>query len=447
MSGGRGHRARTIIVCVAVLAGLCLATTPGRAGPRPKGCAVPIATVGSAKWKRLAFPEFPEPPANANVLSAYIPANLFALDPTDPASMLVSNGQFVLASTDAGCTWHEVFSVYDHGPTYSGHAGTPIKSIRVVTTPQGPRVYMPLDYGNGVPLFARSDDFGDSWSVGQMELRVAPGSESGDGVVLGFPMKLTVAPSDPSTIYLPVRTSSYTPADQQLYVSDDGGTTWESRAEYHIAFEYGWRVVNADTSCTPSEAACMGIPFDQLTADPLEADSVWSAGENGIYRSGDGGATWEKRGEIDWSSIGPLWDMDVWHAPGRPAQVALIGSNFMALSVDAGQTWSTVDLLQPEGTTWVTGASATNRWRTGSIVAEFKYQDSVHNQKAYVYASGSWTDITPPGLIPGPDGDQLTLAASDLSKKPAHYFVLEDKPDYYADRQAWLLILNLGRNP
>lgn len=170
--------------------------------------------------------------------------------PGQPVNALAVTGGKLLAGTDA-----DLYSApLPADPTrldwgMSGGEGQWGLSVRgLAISPSDPRTVWKL-YLNawfGIRL-QRSGDAGTTWS----------------DVVLNdlTPLGLTVHPADPQQIFI----SYYDPAGGGLFVSRDGGTSWQ-KIDHHTR-------------------------YSAVAGDPHSARRLWLGDEDGLWRSDDGGAT------------------------------------------------------------------------------------------------------------------------------------------------------------
>ena len=248
------------------------------------------------------------------------PQNLtgYAVDVGAPARIFLTNGQAVMRTVDGACTWKEVFRLPD-APNESSTATAATGSImsidiaeranqRIVLmieeqTPQGSR-----------PHVTKSDDGGESWVAGSVGL-----PPSGD------PEALVLAPSDPNLAFLAVDVGGG--SVDFVFASTDGGGTWTLRSN--------------PASITPN----MGIIG--LTVDPAVATSLWAYGTGGLYRSNDGGASFQAVPEFVGSEVNAV---DIFHTTGAARILAFKSLEEEALiSTNGGRTWN--ELVIPAGVT------------------------------------------------------------------------------------------------
>lgn len=148
-----------------------------------------------------------------------------------------------------------------------------------------------------------------------------------------FPMSggyatVAVAPTNSSVLYLNVWMSN----KQGLYRSRNGGQNWEP-------ITWG---ENQGSFCGQAVAVS---PIDEnllLVASERGMDSYCqssAAGGNGIYRSADGGNTWQLVSSPAW----PGGVRAIHFAPSAPYIVYAAGGNGILRSTDGGQSWTRVD--------------------------------------------------------------------------------------------------------
>ncbi len=131
-------------------------------------------------------------------------------------------------------------------------------------------------------------------------------------------------PGQPETFY-------FGAADGGVWKTTDAGRTWNPLFDHEKAASVGALVV------APSDPAVLYVGTGQVT-------TRWDiASGNGVYRSGDGGKTWEHRGLADSRHIGRLWvdprNADVVLAA---AQGHFFGPNAergVFRSTDGGKNW------------------------------------------------------------------------------------------------------------
>src|SRR6185312_13522339 len=143
----------------------------------------------------------------------------------------------------------------------------------------------------------------------------------------GWATSATGVPGKPDTFYMGT-------ADGGVWTTADAGRTWNPLFDHEGAASVG------ALALAPSDPAVLYVGTGQVSAR-------WDiTSGNGIYRTGDGGRTWEHRGLADSYDIGRLWidprNADVVLAA---AQGHLFGPNAergVLRTTDGGKTWSKV---------------------------------------------------------------------------------------------------------
>jgi len=209
-----------------------------------------------------------------------------------------TRGQFtslVFRSPDAGESWEEVSR---------GLVFTAVNAVAVT----GSGGLFVMVYGHGVD---RSLDGGATWTT-SLPL----------GEYLTF---LTRDPHDPETLYAGTR-SPYGTHPRILWKTVDGGASWES-----LPYPF-------PPSEQPIQLAAMDLAVD--AADPqtlylaTELDNAGSTADAGLFRSRDGGQTWEK--VLAGSFLG------VAARAGVPGAVLALAYSGIYRSTDHGDTWAQV---------------------------------------------------------------------------------------------------------
>ncbi|MFP5352563.1 MAG: hypothetical protein ACLGIB_08380 [Actinomycetota bacterium] len=251
-------------------------------------------------WTSIAAPAFTG--AGGPDLAA------FAVHPQLPFVLYATNGQQVKISDDSSCTWKDFFSVEllpSLGSTVSA-ANSRVRSIEIPENPIGPApVYLLIEETVG--------------PIVRPHVVTANGQGGGLDLLSGLPQTtggvygLHVAPSDAKVLYLHVRSSPATLQDD-IYRSDDGGSSWTKRNGGQATASQG------------------------LAVDPLNQNEIWTFGADGLYRSTDGGAS---RRYMD--QVGPPVPLlDIFHPPGKPQRVMAYEAETGTINMthDGGKTWT-----------------------------------------------------------------------------------------------------------
>ena len=245
------------------------------------------------------------------------------MDPQDPDILLAATGHDVpeaaleyfnqtnnspigvYRTSDGGNTWKKVLG------QLPGHGGEIFTSVE----------YCPSDsrivYAGSNTAVYRSEDRGLTWEL------VSGGARGWGpaGGVNGIPIDMQCDPRNPDRIFA----NNYQGGN---YLSEDGGVTW----------------VDASTGYTGAQVISVSVAPDQPA-------TVFSSGRNGVWKSSDGGMTWQGVLNLrDDQPILPEWGAVVID-PSQPNRV-LLGTEGLYISEDLGQTWAYQSL--PELHPWIT---------------------------------------------------------------------------------------------
>lgn len=285
----------------------------GRAG-QLLGCAVPGQISASAGWLRSLAPTFDTGGAG---LAGY------AVAPSTPREMLVTNGREIEVSTDFGCHWSPVFRT-PALPSASYPFSSATATITSLSIGWSGRFYAVLT-DPGHPHVLISADQGQHWQTGDQGILATDPTAT--------PPLLVAAPS-PSYLYLVVHDA---PAVAQagaalpaaaadiLYVSTDGGSSW-----------------NPTTPAASLATSNPSLPqINDLAVDPDDPQDLWAATSAGLLSSQNAGGSWTQ------AQVGggdPMAVVNVFARPGQPAGVtAYDAAQPLAYqSLDAGSTWTSI---------------------------------------------------------------------------------------------------------
>lgn len=282
-------RARPASVVAAFLVALVtvapLATTAGAAG-----CS---GVTERGTWTTIEGPEWS---AGPDRIAAH------AVDVTDARRLYVTNGSVIAVSKNGGCSWKE---------TYRGEGLTPAAPYEVVSlvSPLPGRVVATVAEdvaGAARPRIVITQDGGESWSVEGSGLPPA-----------GHPEFVRVLGDGGQLLYLGIDVGGG--ALDFLYRTVDGGITWT--------------LVSDITQAAPNRG------IRGIEVDPVEFDQMWAYGNTGLYRSQDGGESFQPVAEFAEETTGPL---DLFHERGQPARIIVFtpDKNSFEVSRDGGETWA-----------------------------------------------------------------------------------------------------------
>ena len=201
--------------------------------------------------------------------------------------------------------------------------------------------------------------------------------------------KIAVHPADPDTLYVAAlgHMSKDNP-ERGLYRSTDGGATWE--LVLHISEKAG----AVDVSLDPNNPR---IIFTTIWESRRNFWSINSGGEDcGLWRSKDGGDTWEDLSRNKGMPEGTLGKMGVAVSPAQSGRVwAMVEAEFrkrgLYRSEDHGETWEKVSSKPELG--W-------RPWYYEHVVAHPTDGDTVYvlNNTAFVSIDGgkNWEEFNTP---------------------------------------------------
>lgn len=286
----------------------------------------------------------------------------FAVDPANEKNIYVASASGgVWKSSDAGITWKPIF---DHEGSYSIGAVTvdPNDSNIVWVGTGEPNAQRSVSYGDGV---YRSDDGGKTWK--NMGLK--------DSQHIG---RIIVDPRRSDTVYVAAQGPLWNSGgDRGLYKTTDAGKTWKAVLTvspntgitdmvldpenpdviYAAAWQrrrHVWTLIDGGPESALYKSSDAGATWNKLTnglpsgvdigriglaISPSKPDRVYAivAAANkkgGIFRSEDGGASWEKRNSWD---VGPMYYAQIIADPKNPERVYVLNV-FNKVSDDGGKT-------------------------------------------------------------------------------------------------------------
>jgi photosystem II stability/assembly factor-like uncharacterized protein len=271
-------------------------------------------------------------------------------DPTNPAVIYVAGSTGgIFKTTNNGVTWEAIFD--DAGPTLSigDMALAPSDPLIIwVGTGEANGEQQAASLGDGV---YRSLDGGKTWEhMGLSDTRSIH--------------RVAIHPTDPNTVFVAAPGHRWGPNEERgLFRTTDGGRSWqnvlyinENTGVVEVAMESNGRVLYAAAYQRRRHA------WGNLTGGP----------DSGVYRSMDGGDTWEKLG--GGLPEGILGKIAIAIAPSSPNVVyASIGDQDGGLfrSEDRGDTWTRVNDLRTSywyGNIYVDPKNENKVWNMGTML-------------------------------------------------------------------------------
>lgn len=161
--------------------------------------------------------------------------------------------------------WHQIVS----GPSYAEADGRKLTQIWTIRT-VGSDMYAGVAEAG---LF-HSADAGENWS-GVAGLDAHPSRDAWSPGAGGLCCHGFLSdPHDPARMWVAISAVG-------VFATEDGGKTWELRND-------------GVTVTGPDDAHDIGYCVHCLVADPDDADIIWRQDHKGVYRTSDGGRSWER---------------------------------------------------------------------------------------------------------------------------------------------------------
>ena len=279
----------------------------------------------------------------------------FAIDPHDSSHIVGGTGVSLWKSADGGSSWQDISSTQLDDGTWQGNGYSGLVVINVRWNPHNPK-----------QSFVAAMDAGKWMSRNDMKSWSWAGSERGNGMSdwngLGD-VAFTDTPADSQVIYASLGQSE-TSSSKGIYRSEDGGKTWEFKAQPSSSGEDPYRIL----------------------AHPRQTNKVWVVWGNKLYFSNDSGETWTRKlnhaGEIYElieNDKTPEFDFYVGSESGLWKSNDLNGNNYSLVpgSDDKPRSITRIDFV--DGDTFY------------SVNEE---SDSRSEQGIWMYDARNWTQLT-----------------------------------------------------
>jgi photosystem II stability/assembly factor-like uncharacterized protein len=267
--------------------------------------------------------------------------NVMAVDPAHPRRLLAATAAAGLfRSRNGGRTWDAVPGLPSHS-----------RANVVVFDPRRPRIVVA---GFAPAQAFKSVDGGDSWTP------------LAGGPFAGLLLSLTFAPGLPEI--------AYALSGDHVFASADGGATWQARGTYPGRYSFGMTPIvvspfDADTLFIDAYLSTDGgRSWTFVSPNPLAADTdhrvlfdplhpgviLYAAVNLGVFRSEDGGQTWNDVTPMHTTGVYYLegmafsWDgRRLFVAAGGVSLGATSYGSFFQESQDGGLHWTEPSALAP----------------------------------------------------------------------------------------------------
>ncbi|HKW57444.1 MAG TPA: hypothetical protein VJN42_08805 [Candidatus Acidoferrum sp.] len=291
-----------------------------------------------------------------------------------------SVGGGVWKTNDAGRTWKPIF---DGQPIASiGAIAVAAANANVIYAGSGEAdMRSSISMGNGM---YKSTDAGKTWThIGLEDSRQIA--------------RIVIDPNDPDTVYVAALGHAYGPNKERgVFRSKDGGQTWKQ-----ILFE-DEDTGAIDLAMKPGDSKTLYAALLQTRRPPWSIYAPSKGPGTGLYRSKDGGETWEQLTGHGLPSE-ELGRMGIAFAPSNPSRIYLIADakeGGLYRSDDSGENWQRVS---KEARIWGRG------WYFCEVSVDSQDPDTVYVPNTSLYRSrdGGKTFTAIKGAPGGDDYHQL----------------------------------------
>ena len=345
-------------------------------------------------------------PTNANV--AWVAANGHLFGPNSERG--------VFKTTDGGRTWNHVLSVDENTGATDLVINPANPDLLFAATYQRRRTACCFVGGGPGSGIWRSDDGGDTWT-----------RLSGNGLPRGTMGRVALAttPADPNVIYAQIEVA----ADRERPYTEEERAEIEARNDRNEPLppddQYNgvWRSMDGGMTWEfRSNENGRPMYFSQIRVDPNDPETVYVV-DTGLHRSVNGGLTFDRL-----SGYGHVDQHAMWINPENSDHIILGNDGSVDISYDQGETWeslrrwsvgqpyhASVDMRRPYYV--CTGLQDNGSWcgpsavRTGSILSEDWY-------RVGAAATASTPRSTPP-TTPSSTTNPRTATSAASAWRPA----------------------------
>ncbi|HVE63788.1 MAG TPA: hypothetical protein VNB94_08315 [Mycobacteriales bacterium] len=374
----RATRGRTAVLAalVTVLAVPIVTSQAQVAAPRcpDRNQIVPVGG-NVARWEAIAKPRFDVGPQSMTT---------YAVQPTDPSIIYVTNGKTIMRTSNSGCTFDEVLELRPEG---SGDVAlssltTTITSLTLPERGSPRRVLataVEVDAGVGRPHVLRTDTGNNgTWQLADeglppvgrpTDLRIAPGDARVAYLSLRAVTGLDDTPAGPLP---PITAPAPTPAGPigALYRSVDGGATWSQVAQ--------------------SDQLGGASIIDDIAVSDLTTQRVYVIADGVLLSSRDGGESFTDAGltRAQQSSAGYRFTtLDVFQQRVLAFSRTATGKGPVAVrSNDDGRTYTAANVP-------FVAESAAHGARTNDVIVGTTLADGTTS--VFALSNNRWSEVTP----------------------------------------------------
>ena len=213
----------------------------------------------------------------------------------------------VFRSKDGGVNWEKVLFVSDSAGAADLIIDRTNSNVLYASIWQVYRKAWKMWGGGPYSGLYKSTDGGDNWT----ELTHNAGMPEGPIGKIG----VTVSPADPNRLWAIVEAN-----EGGVFRSDDGGASW---------------------SLTNNERKLRqrNFYYSRIYADPFDRDVVYGL-NTGLYKSTDGGETFDIRIQVPHGD-----NHDLWIDPNNPLRMANANDGGGNISINGGETWTEQDYI------------------------------------------------------------------------------------------------------